>query len=172
MTMRFQNGRRLGLLFLAAYCGLAITQTAQGAVIGISATSFVPRDAETTPGDEVQGLLLNAQGRYFAPVVFPESGDQVCSFSLIYRDLDAEGNVVARLKRKPVNLQVSAFTPPILMAQAASTGAEDPIRRSTDTTIADRVTKPAASFYFVELDIASSTIEVLGVQVVFKPNCP
>jgi len=151
---------------------IVVPQPVNADVMGISATSFVGRNGATVVGEESQGLLLNAAGNYFAPVIFPRAGDQICRFSLLYRDFDSDFNVTARLKRKVVSLQGSAFAPPILMAQASSSGFADAPRRSTDTTVVDRVVKPGASFYFVELFLPANTLQVMGVQIVFEPTCP
>lgn len=164
----FARASQAPLILLLSLAGLA---PAQADVIGLSATSFVPRDPTTLVGEEDQGLLQNAQGSYFAPVVFPQAGTRICRFVMIYRDFDVDANITAKLKRKVIDLTASAFAPPVLMAQVQSAGSNNAVRRATDTTVTDPVVKPGASFYFVELTVPANTLQVLGVQIVYAPSC-
>src|SRR4051794_6606847 len=104
-----------------AFCAAAAGASAMGSaeVIQIAAPGFVPHATNTTsanPGEVFQGLLLNASGFYYAPVVFPGGGQVVCQFKLVYRDFDADFDITARLLRKVINIGGSAFDPPVVMA--------------------------------------------------------
>jgi len=162
------------VVIVAALLGLS--GTASAFILQISATAFVPRDEavpDTDIGEEFNGLLLNADGRYFAPVVFPRAG-RVCSFSLVFRDSDGDPgiDITARLMRKKFGGAAGAFDPPVVMARAKSTGADNFIRVAEDVTIKQGAIRPGNSFYFVELDVPFSTLEVLGVQIDFRETCP
>lgn len=91
----------------------------------ISTTDLVLRTATPTPdnfGQELNGLLTETLGRYFAPIVFPQDGLNVCRFSLIYRDFDAN-DITARLMKKPFTLNTNtAFDPAVRMANVTSKG--------------------------------------------------
>ena len=163
-------------VFLAAIFGFSAAASAF--ILQISATGFAPRcpcdnpASNTDIGEEHLGRLLNAEGQYFAPVVFPAPG-RVCKFALIYRDNDAAGvNVTAKLMRKRFAAGDDAFNPPVVMAKAKSAGADNFIRIAEDTTIKQGAIHPGNSFYFVELDVPFSTLEVLGVQIDFRKTCP
>ncbi|HEX9905692.1 MAG TPA: hypothetical protein VGA77_12070 [Propylenella sp.] len=159
------------VVIVAALLGLS--GTASAFILQISATAFVPRDEavpDTDIGEESNGLLLNADGRYFAPVVFPRAG-RVCSFTLVARDNDGDFNVNARLMRKRFGGGAGAFDPPVVMARAHTSSASNDIQTDTDTTIAQAVINAANSFYYVELNLPFEALEVLGVQIDFRNSC-
>ena len=118
------------------------------------------------------GILESAQGKYYAAVPFPRSGDRICRFSLIYQDNDGDHNVTAQLVRKKIALGSSAFTPATVIAQVRSGGAEAFVRRRSTTNIAPRIVNTSEAFYFVELDFPEDLIEVVGVQIDVRTACP
>jgi hypothetical protein len=166
--------RRVLLTSAVAFLSLLQVTTSFAAIINIPAITFVPRDlasSTTQTGEAFQGLLLNASGRYYAPVVFPSAGS-VCSVSVAFRDNDPESNIIVRLLRKGFTVGGNAFTAPVVMASTNSTGASETTRLIEDTSIA----QPAISFlafYYVELVIPANTQEVIGVSIDFRPTaCP
>lgn len=182
-TKQRQGRRRayglLGLFVLyAGVLGLVSAPAAE--VLQISATSFVLRcSAGNCPdtgldavGEEGQGLLLNARGRYFAPAVFPTTGVSVCRFTLWYRDNDGDLDVTARLLRKRVAIGDNAFTAPVVMAQVSSSGFNNTLQRVATGTVSGRLVNTNRFFYFVELEVPGNTIEIVGVQIDFRPTCP
>ena len=143
--------------------------------INISATAFALRTASGSSdvtGEGGNGLLQNATGKYFAPVVFPVNGVNICSFALALRDFDVDFDVSASLLRKSYTLGGSAFTPPAVLASVGSTGAIDAVRRRATNTVATPKVNNARAYYYVELDVPASTLQVLGVEIVYKPTCP
>src|SRR5437879_5676100 len=91
-----------------SFCIAGTVTAARAETLQIAAPAFTGHSA-ASEGDVNQGLLLNAQGSYFAPVVFPASGQLVCRFKLIYRDNDADVNLTASLQRKLVQIGGNAF---------------------------------------------------------------
>ena len=161
-------------ILTAAMIGCVWLSPAHSAILQISATTFVPRTGNDTPdssqGAAFAGILSGARGFYYAPVDLP-AGSRVCRFSLVYRDFDADSNIQANLLRKGFPAGGSAFDPPTTMATAQSTGASDAIRTAVDTTIAAAAINPQRAFYYVELIMPATTLEAIGVQVDYRPQC-
>jgi hypothetical protein len=149
---------------------LGMISTASADTLQIAAPGFTAHGSN--PGEVNQGLLLNAQGSYFAPVVFPISSQSVCQFKLIYRDNDADVDVTASLLRKRVKIGGNAFDPPVVMASVSSTGADANVRRAATKAVAQRQIDTDNSFYFVELVFPLATLEALGVEIDVQPTCP
>jgi hypothetical protein len=146
--------------------------------IQIPAVSFVlrcaaadcPTAGSSQVGEESQGLLLNAQGTYFAPVIFPNLVERVCRFVLWARDNDPSINVTARLMRKPL-YTTNAFAPPELMAQVSSSGSSANLRVFSTASI----TAPLPTYqfvYYVELEAPGETLEIAGVRIQTQSTCP
>lgn len=164
----------IGFLTLCVV-GLGTGAKAAAETIQIAAPGFTPHVASAVPGNfgEVsQGLLLNAQGFYFAPVVFPATDQFVCRFKLIYRDNEPDFNVTARLLRKAIAIGGNAFTPPVVMATVASTGTGANLRRAQTAAITQPKILTGRYFYFVELSSPANTLEVAGVQIDVETTCP
>jgi hypothetical protein len=153
------------------------TSIAYADLIQISATSFALRTSAGSTdvvGEGGAGLLQNAQGSYFAAVAFPPSG-HVCRFDLVYRDFDNGAQITARLMKKKVAIGGSAFTPPLTMAtlQTGVAAANDGVlRKATNVITEPTIAGPGAAFYFVQLDVPATTLQVLGVEILHKPTCP
>lgn len=158
-------------LLAAALTAFAAAPAARAEILQLSATAFVPRGT-ATPGEAGAGLLQNATGKYYAAVPFPVGGMRVCRFILLYRDFDVDFNITAKLLRKNHNVGGTAFDPPTVMAQVASTGSVDTMRRALTSTITNPAIWPAIVFYYVELDIPFSALQVVGVQIEHKASCP
>ena len=154
--------------------GLGISSV-NAAVLQISATGLVLRTAPAStdkPGNQQNGLLTDTQGRYFAPVVFPTTGERVCSFAVVYRDNDAL-NITAKLMKKTFTIgTATAFDPAVTMAQVSSAGGNMNTRRAVTSAITQPLIDTVRAFYYVELDVPDgANIEVLGMQINVQPTC-
>lgn len=154
----------------ACFTCLAVTSMASAETMQISASGFTAHGPN--PGEVNQGLLLNAQGKYYAPVVFPAKGQLVCRFKLVYRDNDTDVDLTARLFRKLAIIGGNPFDPPVLMASVSSSGAAATTRRAATAIIVQRVINNTNSLYYVEIDFPLTTLEALGVEIDVQPTCP
>jgi predicted secreted protein len=59
-----------------------------------------------------------------------------------------------------------------MAAVQSAPGTPNVVRRVNDTTIASAVINKAAAFYYVQVDIPTVNLNLLGVQVEVKPTCP
>ncbi len=159
-------------LLAAALAAFVAVPAARAEILQLSATAFVARGVTSSVDDEGAGMLQNATGQYYSIVPFPVGGMRVCRFSLLYRDFDVNHNITARLLRKNINIGGTAFTPPVVMAQVASNGSNDNMRRASTTAITNPVISPGTAFYYVDLDIPFSALQIVGVQIEHKATCP
>lgn len=164
--------RFLSRTVAAAALVFALTAAASAARINIPGVTFVPRDfgGETINGEATAGMLANADGVYYAPVIFP-SGGKVCSFALVFRDVDLEEGITARLLRKKYKVGGNAFSGPAEMASLQTVGQSDSIRRKVTTSIKQPNIDLASSFYFVELTMPIVTLQTIGVEIEYKKTC-
>ena len=132
---------------------------------------------ESDPADDAlvqQGVLKpqTSNGRYFAAVVFPRDGETVCRFSMVYRDVNAADAITARLFRKRFTVGGSAATAPVVMAVVkTAAGTPDTVRMATDATINSAQINTDNSFYFIEADVPTVNLEILGFQIEVAPTC-
>jgi len=150
-----------------------IASNAVADIIQIPAITFASRSGSTAIGDATQGTLTNATGKFYAAVPFTTNGQRVCRFTLVHRDNDTSFTIVARLLKKPIVVGGNAFEVPTEMAKA-STGAAFTtqfVAKRHDTTIVDPVINLNSSFYYVELEITGTLVEILGVQIDVRPSC-
>jgi hypothetical protein len=177
-------GRRAGIallwLFGAFLSAVGFAPAASADILQIAGAGFERRcpcgaDGAQDDAEEFRGVLQpkNVSMRYFAPVVFPVNGQSVCSFSLVYHDINAGDAMVATLKRKIFNLGGSPFNFNTVMASVQSAaGTPNTVRRATDNTIFSPVINTANSFYFVQIDVPTVNLNILGVQIDVRPTCP
>ena len=154
---------------------LAASSIAMADSINIAAPTFVLRTASASAdlvGEAGAALLQNATGKFFAPVEFPVAGVNVCRFSVVYRDFDGDFDITAKLLKKTYVVGGSAFNAPVTMASLSSSSFVDAVRKGTTTAIVQRTVSPARAFYLVELDIPASTLQVVGVEIIYQPTCP
>ncbi len=170
---------RLAAAGVMAACATAFGASAASAdIVSIAAPAFTMHCPCATPpdverfGQVINGLLTETKGILYAAVPFTTDGANVCSFTMIYRDNDADKNVVAVLKKKPFTLGGSAFDPPLNMAAVASTGADNGVRKASTSLINQRTLTLTSAFYYVQVQFVADTLEFLGVQIVVKPTCP
>lgn len=159
-------------LLAAALTSFVAAPAARAETLQLAAAAFTPRGT-AIQGEVGAGMLLNATGKYYAAVPFPVGGMRVCRFSLLYRDNDPDAgiNITAKLLRKGNNVGGTAFNPPVVMAQVASTGAVDTMRSASTAAITNPAIWPAIAFYYVEVEIPAMTLEVVGVQIEHKASC-
>lgn len=158
--------RFIAASFVALASVLQIQTSASAALLNIAAVAFTPR-SPSGAGENLQGMLGNALGKYYAPVLFPSAG-RVCRLYLAFRDNDVDVGVTARLLRKVILLGGNAFTPPVVMAQVTSGGASNNVRRANDGTIVQPSVDITNSVYYIELEFPLQTLEVIGVQIDFR----
>lgn len=157
---------------------LLTVPAAQAEIISISTVALDLR-CPCSPGGEdpllEKGVLKpSAQSKFYASVSFPTNGQRVCSFSLVYHDVNANNAITARLFRKAFAHNTSnAFNPPTLMAVVNSAaGVSNLARKATTTAIASGVIAKQNSFYYVEVTFPTINMNVLGVQIDVRPTCP
>jgi hypothetical protein len=156
---------------VVAMMGLATAARAE--IIQIPAITFANRSSATVIGDSNFGTLTNATGTFYAPVPFPINGQRVCRFTLIHRDNDADFGITARLMKKRILLGQNPFTPPVEMAKVETGNAATTatVARLFDRSITQAIIDLSRAFYYVELTIPATTLEVLGVQIDVRSAC-
>jgi hypothetical protein len=164
-------------LALAALAGFATAARAE--LLGISATGFVLHcPCAVDPSDESlerNGVLqiTRQNSRFYSAVVFPKNGDKVCSFSLVYRDVNGNDAIRARLFKKTFAVGGPAFGSPVVMATASSApGVSDTVRQTRTTSINQPAINKANAFYYVLVDAPTINLAFLGVQIDVRATCP
>jgi hypothetical protein len=144
-------------------------------IAGIGFTQHCPCIGD--PFDDKQennGVVLpdNVSMRLFAPIDFP-NGQRVCSFSLVYNDINGNDAITARLKRKAVSVGGNAFAAAQTMAtvNSVNTANASATQRSTTTSITNPVISDSSAFYYVELAVPTINLRILGVQVDVRSSC-
>jgi hypothetical protein len=143
---------------------LALAATVMGAIPASAETLSIPASAFSQEGAP-NGLLVDAQGTFVAPIVFPVTTGCITSLILFYRDFDGENDITARLKRKRAMVGDNAFAEPTLLAEVSSSESLDTVRKKTTTTITGAAINSAKYFYYAEVELPFSTLQVLGVMV-------
>jgi hypothetical protein len=164
-------------LGLASFAPVA---PASAEVLSISATALVKHcnpcigDAEDRSEEDRGVLHADGPGRYFAAVVFPvTAGQRVCSFSMVYRDVNGEESVKAMLVRKSYTVNGSPTGGRTVMATATSAGGTpDTVRVATDTSITGAALTSVRTFYYIEAVFSNVNQALLGFEIVYKPTCP
>ena len=121
-----------------------------------------------------QGVLKpqTSNGLYFAPVVFPRDGETVCRFTMVYRDVNAADTITAQLLRKRFTNGGSATIAPVVMSTVKSAaGTPNTVRVATDTTIAQPTINTNNSFYFIQVQVPTVNLEILGFQIEVGLTC-
>lgn len=177
-------GRRLrarsvglaALVILAAGFGIAVP--AKAAIMSISAMGFSLHcpcvvDSADDSSDTNGTLEINDQfARLYAAVPFPTDGQRVCSLSLVYRDVNANDAIRARLFRKTFASGGNAFAAPTLIATATSaSGTTSTLRIAKTTSINQPVISQGNAFYYVMVDAPTINLAFLGVQIDIRPTC-
>ena len=167
------------LAYSAVMCSAAAPASAE--TLSISATGLVWRGPDsfsnnTDSAEESNGVFVGQKpnGRYFAPVVFPvTTGRRICSFTMVYQDLNQSDTMTARLLRKSYTVGGQVFTAPTTIATARSAaGVSNAVRVATANANGFPLVNVTQAFYYIEVDIPTFNLNVLGFQVVYKPTCP
>jgi hypothetical protein len=153
--------------------------TAQADTLQISGTAFVrhcPCDFDLAADNAlVENGILKPQAtntRYYAAVVFPRDGEQVCRFSLVYVDTNAQDSMFVRLLKKVGNTNGNPDNAPIVMATLKSSiSIADKIRVATTNVINSPQIDNALGFYYVEAEVPTVNLEILGVRIEVAPTC-
>jgi len=173
MASSLTCSRIVAAALAASIIGMA---AAKADILQISGTGLIRHQGtETDDATVVEGVLrpnVN-QGRYYVPVVFPRDGERVCRFTLIYRDINNAESMIVRLLRKTFKVGNDAFVPPVVMASLqTAAGVLDAVRRATTANITQAAIKTTNSFYFIEVQVPSFNIDILGFQIEVAPTCP
>lgn len=171
MSRTIQKAIAIAILSMAFFGILASNAVAD--VIQIAAVAFAQRAGSVEPGVAQGGALTTVEGKYYAAVPFPRSGERVCRFSLVHRDNDDLLEVIARLFRKRIVDGAPPFDNNILMAEVRS-GAGAFVTGVTvvdQTSISSNRLTLDSAFYYVELEATGNFGQVLGVQIEHKPAC-
>jgi hypothetical protein len=162
-------------LLLLALCVMTIgaTNAARADIIQIAAVAFANRTTSTNVGDPNFGMLSNATGTFFAAVPFLTHGDNVCKFDLVYRDNDTDFGITAKLMKKRIQIGNTPFVPAVTIARVVTgnAAAAAGVQRRSDATINQPTIDLVRGFYYVELTVPATTLEVLGVQIDVRPTC-
>lgn len=162
---------------------LAAPSLGSAEVLGISSADFHPRCPCANNPDGVfvrddaefkNGVLTPTGGAtYYASVPFPENGDKVCKFTLIYQDKNANNFMRARLLRKDITPGTPAYKKPVKMAEVVTeAGAVNTIRQTSTRNIKRPVISQANALYYVEVFIEEFNINLIGVSIDYRDSCP
>lgn len=163
--------RALAGIVLTA-CAIGFSGIASATNINIAAVTFVPRDPAdfitSKNGQVTQGTLDKASGRFYAPIIFPSTG-KICSLSLIYRDNDPSSDITIKLFKKKFGIGQTPFITPAQLTVLQSNSTDPATRRLFQTTFSESQIDLNA-FYYAEVNVPSDNLQVLGVQINFRPN--
>lgn len=168
----------MGLLALALACLGAASAKAE--LLQFSATDFILRCAgncnSQDDGSEVNnGVLItnNSNSVFYKAVAFPRNGERVCSFSMVYHDVNASDTLTARLIRKGYTAGGNPFAAPIVMASVVSAaGTPNTVRIASDPTIVSPTIQNGFAFYYVQVNAPTFNLNLLGVRIDVRPTCP
>ena len=151
-------------------------------VISISAADFQlfcppdPSECATNAKDFRfnNGLLIPTDlSRFYANVPFPTNGQRVCSFTIVYQDINAGNPLVGRLLKKSSLAGTNPTGPFIVMASVQSgPGVVNTVRRTGTTIINQPVITKGAAFYIAEFVVQTINTNFLGVVIDYRPTCP
>lgn len=169
----------LGALALGAII-FGLDTPALAETLSISATGLVLRcpcvGDNSDSAEESNGVFVGEKpnGRYFVPVVFPvTAGQKVCSFSMVYEDLNQADTMTARLFRKTFIAGGNPFAAPVAIATVKSaSGVSSTVRVATTNVISIPAITAVRTFYYIEADVKTFNLNLLGFQIVYKPACP
>ena len=167
--------RALAMLLLFAGI-LALTPVARAEIISISATAFFQQCPCVANGNlpEVnRGVLVPTdQSNLSAAVDFPVNGQNICSLSLVYQDVNGTDTMTARIYRKAFTAGGNPFNNPVVIATVKSaSGVNSTVRKATTTAIGSPAIDDSTGFYFVEVSVPTINLNFLGVQIDYWPIC-
>jgi hypothetical protein len=162
----------LAILMAALPGGAALAD-----IISIPGASFVqhcPCPPGGHSGTVDRGVLVtDDQATYFAEVQFPVNGNKICSFSMIYQDINGNDTMTARLLRKSFAVGGNVFSNPAVIAKVGSAaGVVDTVRKATATLGVPPSINDNSAFYYVEVDMPTINLNLIGVQIDHRTACP
>ncbi|PZQ11225.1 MAG: hypothetical protein DI565_18155 [Ancylobacter novellus] len=163
-------------LFGALCLMVAAAAPAMADVIQIPAPAFsrqCPCEFESAPAIETKGSITPSSGAssYFAAVPFVGAG-QVCSMSMIYRDVNEAEALTVSLFRKRILLGSAVDAGRDLMARAVSAGGTpDAVRKADAPTIKVSPINSSKAFYYVQADFRNVNMDLVGVQIDIRQSC-
>lgn len=81
--------------------------------------------------------------------------------------------MTARLFRKSYTVGGDPFVAPAVIATVKSAaGVVNTVRVATTNVIRGPVITSVRSFYYIEVDIPTTNLNILGFQIVYQPTCP
>jgi hypothetical protein len=166
----------VGLALGLGLCGVA--PPAQAEIVSISATGFVrhcPCVEDGTQESNTHDGVLEFTGQantFYAAVDFPAEGQKICSLALVYRDVNANDAIRARLFKKSFTNGGPAFTAPTVVATATSaSGVPTTVRIAKTTLAAPPPVAQANAFYYLLVDGPTINLAFLGVQIDVTKTC-
>lgn len=145
---------------------------ARAELVSLSATGFVrhcPCVEDGTQESNTHAGVLEMTGQnstFYAAVDFPKDGQKVTSLALVYRDVNGNDAIRARLFKKTFASGGSAFGAPVLMATATSaSGTPSTVRIAKTTSINQATIAQGSAFYYVLVDAPTINLAFLGVQI-------
>ena len=151
---------------------------AKAEIMSYSATGFVrhcPCVEDGTQESNTHDGVLEFTGQFstfYAAVDFPKDGQQVCSVSLVYRDVNGNDAIRARLYKKTFASGSNVFAAPTLMATATSAGGTPvTVRIAKTSAINQPKIAQGGAFYYVLVDGPTINLAFLGVQIDVKATC-
>jgi hypothetical protein len=168
---------RPALLTFALLVGALTLTSARAEIISISGATFIQQCPCAQSGNVPtldRGVLKPTDfAKVYADVAFPTAGQEICSLSIVYQDINGAENMTARLFRKSFNLGGNAFNPPVAIATVSSAnGVVEQVRRTTTTAVNPRSIGKGNSFYYVEVTFPNINLNLIGVQIDYRPVCP
>src|SRR3954468_16472748 len=129
MEVRMQNivSYFCPALVMALFAGaIGLAPAARAEILSISGAGFIQQCPCAPSGnlpDVTKGVLVPTdQSNLYAAVDFPVRGQRICSFSMVYQDINNNDTMTARLFRKSFLVGSNPFNNPTVVA-AASTAA-------------------------------------------------
>lgn len=157
-------------------CGFA--PAAKAEIVSLSATGFTrhcPCVEDGTQESNTHAGVLEFTGQantFYAAVDFPAEGQKICSLALVYRDVNGNDAIRARLFKKSFTNGGQAFTAPTVVATATSAaGVPTTVRIAKTTAINQPTVAQANAFYYVLVDGPTINLAFLGVQIDVKKAC-
>ena len=179
MSARVGSFFRAGFIMLGLVAGwLTPMSPARAEIISISAVDFAllcpPCGSSAQNYTFNNGLLIPAdRSIFYATVPFPTNGQRVCSFSLVYQDINAGNPLTARLLKKTFAVGSNPTGAPVVMATAVSAnGVVNTVRITKTTNITQPTIAKQSAFYIAQVDVQTINTNFLGVQIDYRATCP
>ncbi len=175
-TARYLRSLWAGLALAAST--FAAANSVKAEIISISAVDFAllcpPCSEAAHEYTFNNGLLLPTdRSIFYATVPFPTNAQRVCSFTLVYQDINAGNPLTARLLKKSAAAGSNPTAAPTVMATVVSAnGVVNTVRRATTTAITQPTISKQNSFYIAQVDVQTINTNFLGVQVDYRKTCP